>query len=105
MTQKDLVSSIGDAITALDVQLKTIDPGSAQWQMLYAQRKHLDDQQRSALETTLKDDDAAFQTTAGVITLAIKQLNDEIKAGNQVAAMITTVSQISASLDQLLKLV
>jgi hypothetical protein len=103
VTQTDLVSSIGDSITALDVQLKTLDPTSAQWQTLYAQRKHLNDQQCRALEATLKDDDVQFQTAAGVIKLAVDQLNQEIAAGNRVDDMIATVSQISASLDQILK--
>jgi hypothetical protein len=103
--QSDLVNSIGNTLTDLDNQLMALDPTSAQWSVLYAQRKHLDDQQRTLLAETIDTDDVGFQTLAGLITTATNELNAQLKAQNQLAAAINTIAQISASLDQVLKMV
>ena len=105
MNQSGLVNSIGNTLTLLDSWLMNIDPQSAEWQQLYAKRKHLDDQQRSLVAATIQSDDQQFQSLTTDITASAKQLNAQIGTENQIGSVITTVSQISASLDQILKLV
>ena len=104
--QTDLVTSIGDSLTKLDQQLMSGDPPfqSAQWQQLYAMRKHLDDQQRDLVQQTFQDDDAQFKTLAADVQTATKDLNHEIATTKRVDTIITIVSQISADVDQILKL-
>ena len=106
MDQQETVATIGDALTQLDTRLMSGDPPSqsAQWQQLFAQRKHLDDQQRQLVQQQVSADDAEFKAAADMIALAAKQLQQEVDAETQVDAIIKTVSQISASVDQILKL-
>ncbi len=105
MTQSDLVSLIGDILTQLDVTLVNIgDPSTAEWQELYALRKHLDDQQRELVASTIESDDAGFAVAAGVIQTATDQLDEQIKAQDKIDAVIKIVSQVSANLDQVLKM-
>ena len=105
MTQTDLVNAIGNVLTQIDTALMGLDPSMGQWQQLYALRKHLDDQQRSLVAATIQADDVAFTQAAAVVQLATRQLNAQIAAQNQIDSVIKTVSQISASLDQILKMV
>ncbi len=105
MDQADLVNSIGNTLTLIDNQLMALDPSSAQWNLLFAQRKHLDDQQRALVAEAIRTDDVQFKTLTGLIGKAADELNKQIKAQNQLADAFTTISQISASLDQVLKLV
>jgi hypothetical protein len=102
-----LVTTIGNALTQLDTVLTSsaLNNQPAQWQQLYALRKHLDDQQRTLVQQSIASDNVAFQALANSIQAATNTLNQEIKAMNRIDSIITVVSQISANLDQVLKLV
>jgi hypothetical protein len=104
MDQSDVVMSIGDAITKLDGQLMSGNPpsASAQWQLLYAQRKHLDDQQRDLIQKTFQADDVAYASITGMLTTATDALSKEIATTKRVDKIINIVSEISADVDQLL---
>jgi hypothetical protein len=104
MDQSDVVISIGDAITTLDGQLMSGDPpsGTAKWQLLYAQRKHLDDQQRELILKTFQADDAAYASITGMLTTATDALNQEIATTRRVDKIINIVSEISSDVDQLI---
>jgi hypothetical protein len=101
-----LVTTIGNALTQLDTALTNskLNNQPAQWQQLYALRKHLDDQQRAFVQQSIVSDNAAFQALANSIQAATNTLDQEIKVMNQIDSIITVVSQISANLDQVLKL-
>lgn len=105
MTQADVVSSIANDLTQLDMTLMSsaLNGKDAQWQLLYAQRKHLDDQQRDLLVKTIQSDDAGFQVYAQTIDTASKQLNQVVANLKQVDKIIQIASQISATLDTILK--
>ncbi len=105
MDQSDTVQSIGDSLTKLDVQLMSGNPPSqsAQWQVLYAQRKHLDDQQRVLVQKEFDEDDATYKTITGTLSAATDALSKEIATTQRVDKIINIVSQISAGVDQLIK--
>ena len=107
MDQSDVVLSIGDAITELDVQLMSGNPPSQSpdWQILYAQRKHLDDQQRVLVQKAFSDDDAAFQSISTQLGAATDELGTEIETTRRVDKIIRIVAEISSVVDQLIKLV
>jgi hypothetical protein len=100
-----LVQSVGDDITKLDVRLQSGNPpaGTAAWQTLYAQRKHLDDQQRELVQQVFNQNDATYQAITGTLSAATDELNKEIATTQRVDKIINIVSQISAGVDQLLK--
>ena len=104
MDQSDIVMSIGDAITQLDVQLMSGDPPSqsAQWQILYAQRKHLDDQQRILVRQIFQADDDTYKIITGMLSIATDALNKEIATTKRIDSIINIVSEISSDVDQLL---
>ncbi len=107
MTQAELVTSIGDSLTQLDTLLMSdeLTSDNARWQQVFAMRKHLNDQQLSLVQAQFAADDAAFETYTGIIEVATKQLNQEIASMASIDAIIGKVAQISASLDDVLKLV
>lgn len=105
MNQSGLVNIIANILTQLDNRLMSLDSSTAEWQQLYALRKHLDDQQRELVADTIRCDDPDFAAAAGVIQTATKQLDEQIRAENKMDAAIKTVSQVSASVDQILKMI
>jgi len=105
VNQADLVNLIANILTQLDNALMNLDPSSASWQQLYALRKHLDDQQRALVASIIQTNDPEFAAATGVIQTATNQLNQQINAQNKIDAAIKTISQVSASLDQILKMV
>jgi hypothetical protein len=75
------------------------------WQTLYALRKHLDDLQRTLVQTSIAVDDASYITLTKRIGDASLGLQTEIKTAARVNAVIAGVSQVAALVDQVLKLV
>ncbi len=106
MTQAQLVTSIGDDLTKLDTLLMSteLNNDSARWQQVFAMRKHLNDQQLALVQAQIESDDVDFQTYTGLIQAATRQLDGQIASMKSIDAIINTVAQISASLDDVLKL-
>ncbi len=104
MTQADLVSTIGDVLTELDTEL--IDPGlrnrPAEWQQVFAMRKHLDDQQRVLVASTIHEDSSQFTVQADMIVAAANDLDGVIGDISRIDRVLQTVAQIAADLDQIL---
>lgn len=107
MTQAELVTSIGNDLTKLDTLLMSteLNNDAARWQQVFAMRNHLNEQQVALVKAQIRADDLDFQTYTGIIQLATKQLDAEIASMKHVDTIITTISQISANLDDILKLV
>lgn len=106
MNQSDIVTSIGGTLTQLDTLLMSGNPSfdSAAWQQLFALRKHLDDQQRTLVQQAIQSNDEKFQAIAATLQAATKTLTTEIAQQAAINAIINMVSQVSANVDQLLKL-
>ncbi|HUZ48058.1 MAG TPA: hypothetical protein VMW54_15605 [Terriglobia bacterium] len=105
MTLIELATTIGDILTEIDTRLQTPGLSDADWQTLYALRKHLDDQQRALIEENIKEEDATFQALTSKISDASNKLASIISDLTKVGNVISTVSQIAADVDQVLKLV
>ena len=104
MDQADLVRMIGDMLTDLDELLvdPDLDNHSSAWQMVYALRKHLDDQQRELVKATINADDVGFKAQAGLINAANQKLQGLLDEMAKIDQVIDTVSQVCASLDAIL---
>ena len=105
MTLIDLASAIGDVLTQIDTTLQTPGLSDADWQTLYALRKHLDDQQRDLIGESINEADAQYKSLTAQLNTASAQLKNTIGDLSKVATVISTVSQIAAYADQILSLV
>ena len=106
MSKGDLVDVLADLLTGLDHALMTQalldDPPN--WQLVYALRKHLDDQQRRLLQEVLNEENPIYQTLTTRIETAAKTLNEVLAKMQQIDAVVSEVSKVSADVDQVLKL-
>jgi hypothetical protein len=106
VTQADLVTLIGKALTQLDTTLMSsaLQDQPAKWQQLYALRKHLDDEQRELVSVIIDSDDPEFQAPANLIVEATNQLNQQIGDMTKIDSIIGIISQVAADVDTILKL-
>lgn len=105
MTLIELVTMIGDDLTHIDKRLQTPGLSDADWQTLYALRKHLDDEQRELVGESISEGDATYQALTKQLNTASTQLKNDIGDLARVGTVIAAVSQIASYLDQVLKLV
>lgn len=107
MTKADLVDLLANVITGLDNALTDdqLLAEPATWQLVYALRKHLDDQQRDVLKTVLQEENAAYQALTVGIEAAANGLEQIIADMKRVDEIVNYVTRISADVDQVLKLV
>ena len=81
MSKGDLVDLLAEILTGLDHALTTSellgDPPT--WQLVYALRKHLDDQQRQLLQTVLQEEDETYRALTGMIQGAANGLESVIQ--------------------------
>jgi hypothetical protein len=107
MTPIELATLIGDVLTQIDSMLADPDfpMSDPNWQTLYALRKHLDDLQRTLVQTSIAVDDASYPTLTKQIADASTGIQKEIKTAARVSAVIAGVSQVAGLVDQVLKLV
>jgi len=107
MTPIQLATLIGDVLTQIDSRLA--DPefpmSDPDWQTLYALRKHLDDLQRTLVQTSIAANDSSYPGLTRQIAAANTDLQTVIKDAAKVNSVITDVSQITALVDQVIKLV
>ncbi len=106
MTLVDLVKMIGDDLTSLDVALSgpSLPSTSPAWHTLYALRVHLDDQQRQLVALAFQLDDNQFKQSTDQLEQANTVLQEQIANLNRLDAVISTVSEIAALIDQVLSL-
>jgi hypothetical protein len=105
MNPSDLVAAISNSLTQIDNTLASGTPpfSSAQWQQLFALRKHLDDQQRTLIQSAIVADDATFQEAAGDAVTATAALTAAINQQARIDSIINVVAQIASTLDTVLK--
>ena len=106
MTKADLVDLLANVITGLDNVLTdgSLQADPATWQLVYAVRKHLDDQQRDLLKAVLDEENAAYGALTAEIAAAANGLDQCIRDVTRVDEMVKDVTRISADVDQVLKL-
>ncbi len=105
MTLIELATTIGDVLTDIDTTLQTPGVSDADWQTLYALRKHLDDQQRELIGESIKEADAQYKALTTKIGAAAQHLQDTIDDLTKVGDIIKTISQIAAFLDQVIAMI
>ena len=107
MTQSDLVNLLANVITDLDGALMSAqllsDPPT--WQLVYALRKHLDDQQRDLLKAVLEEENQAYGALTATILAASTDLDQVIGDMQHIDNIVKDVASISAAVDQVLNLV
>jgi hypothetical protein len=105
MNPSDLVAAISNSLTQIDNTLASGTPpfSSPQWQQLFALRKHLDDQQRTLIQSAIAADDATFQEAAGNVVTATASLTAAITQQARIDSIINVVAQIASTLDTVLK--
>ena len=94
-------------LTQVDSKLAdpTFPMSDPNWQTLYALRKHLDDLQRTLVQSSIAADDPSYAGLTQKITAASADLQTAIKDAAKLNAVINDVSQVAALVDQVLKLV
>lgn len=104
MSLIDDATAIGNALTQIDRTLQAPGLSPSNWQILYALRKHLDDEQRDLIGKSLNEADTKYQTLTADLKAASDQLTNLIGDLNKVGSIIATISQIASYADQILKL-
>ena len=104
MTLIDVATTIGNVLTQLDTFLQTPGLSDADWQTLYALRKHLDDEQRDLIGESINEADATYQALTAQLKTASTALTNVIGDLTKVGNVISVVSQIASYADQILKL-
>jgi uncharacterized protein YukE len=104
MTLIEVAKVIGDALTQIDTTLQTPGLSDADWQALYAMRKHLDDLQRDLIGESIEQGNAQYQALTTQLKDATKALAQALADIKKVGDAIGILSQIAAYADQMLKL-
>ena len=102
MTLIEVATTIGTVLTELDTTLQTPGLSDADWQTLYALRKHLDDQQRDLIGESIKEADAKYQALTTQLSSASSELTKSIGDLAKVGKVIGIVSQIASYADKIL---
>jgi hypothetical protein len=105
MTPTNLIKTIGDILTGIDVLLQNSALSASDWQQLWALRKHLDDQQRELVASEIDASTAEYQALTAKLGPINQQLvaalNDIAKVGDT----IKMVSDVASIVDSLLRVV
>ena len=105
MSLIDVATTIGNVLTQIDTTLQKPGLSDPDWQVLYALRKHLDDQQRELVAESINEEDSTYQELTVQLKKASGNLNAVLGDLTKVSSIITTISQIASYADQILKLV
>jgi hypothetical protein len=105
MTPVDLARTIGDILTNIDIVLQAPDLKDPDWQILYALRKHLDDQQRDLIQQTFQTGNAQYQALTEQIKRASTDLEDLIERLDRISAIIKRIAEVAAIIDKLISMV
>jgi septation ring formation regulator EzrA len=104
MTLIEVAKVIGDDLTQIDTTLQTPGLSDADWQTLYALRKHLDDIQRNLIQESINEADQKYQALTTQLQQASNQLATVITDLSKVSKIIAMVAQIAAYADGILNL-
>ena len=104
MTLIEVAKVIGDDLTQIDTTLQTPGLSDADWQTLYALRKHLDDIQRNLIQESINEADQKYQALTTQLQQASNQLATVITDLSKVSKIIAMVAQIAAYADGMLNL-
>jgi hypothetical protein len=102
MTLIEVATTIGTVLTQLDTTLQTPGLTDADWQTLYALRKHLDDQQRELIGESINEADASYQALTTHLKDASSELAKTIGDLKKVGKVIGIVAQIASYADKIL---
>jgi hypothetical protein len=105
MNHIQLVTTIGNVLTQIDITLQTPGMQDPDWQTLYALRKHLDDEQRDLVRKSINEADNTYKTLTTKLTVASNELKKTIGDLTKAGEVISEVAKIASYLDQILKLV
>src|SRR4051794_36723127 len=105
MSLIDVATTIGGVLTQIDTTLQTPGLSDPDWHILYALRKHLDDEQRDLIRKSIDEADARYEALSVQLKKASAQLKTVIIDLAKVATTIAIVAQIASYVDQILKLV
>jgi DNA anti-recombination protein RmuC len=95
MTRLELIRSIGDVITEVDVLSSTFEPGSANRNRLDNLRDDLDTAQRKLVRNVIRDNTEEFEE----LTVSLKEVNGELRQ------TINDVDKIARTFETLVKFV
>ena len=100
------VQMVGTVLTTIDTTLSRSDfvRSDPEWQQLYALRKHLDDQQRELVVSTVNFENDRYKPLVDQISAANTQITSFIDNPSQVANVVHESARLAASLDELLRL-
>jgi hypothetical protein len=104
MTLIEVAKVIGDDLTQIDTRLQTPGLSDADWQTLFALRKHLDDIQRDLIQESINEADQKYQALTTQLQQASNQLATVITNLSKVSDIIATVAQVAAKADEILNL-
>jgi septation ring formation regulator EzrA len=102
MTLIEVAKVIGDDLTQIDTRLQTPGLSDADWQTLFALRKHLDDIQRDLIQESINEADQKYQALTTQLQQASNQLATVITNLSKVSDIIATVAQVAAYADEIL---
>jgi hypothetical protein len=102
MTLIEVAKVIGDDLTQIDTTLQTPGLSDADWQTLYALRKHLDDIQRDLIQESINEADQKYQALTTQLQQASNQLATVMTDLSKVSDIIATVAQVAAYADEIL---
>jgi peptidoglycan hydrolase CwlO-like protein len=105
MTLIELARTIGDVLTEIDTVLQNPKLSDWNWQILFALRKHLDDQQRELVGELFDQEDANYEELTQKLEDATDDLKDLIGDIKKVSSVIKKISEVAAVLDKLIGLV
>jgi len=104
MTLIEVAKVIGDDLTQIDTRLQTPGLSDADWQTLFALRKHLDDIQRDLIQESINEADQKYQALTTQLQQASNQLATVMTDLSKVSDIIATVAQVAAKADEILNL-
>ena len=102
MTLIEVAKVIGDDLTQIDTRLQTPGLSDADWQTLFALRKHLDDIQRDLIQESINEADQKYQALTTQLQQASNQLATVMTDLSKVSDIIATVAQVAAYADEIL---
>jgi chromosome segregation ATPase len=97
----DVVETIGNRLTEIDVTIARLAPKDPNALELTALRARLDEQQRALVKMAFDDNTSSFQQAAKDLAAVNKSIGDSIQSIGRIATAIDDVSRFLASVTNL----
>ncbi len=105
MDRTELIESLADNLTRLDVLRSRFDTGTAERLRLDGLRDLLDAQLRHLIRNAFKDNTAAYKEATEVVTAAIKEIKKTIDDLKKIADTFNNVVALVKAVDGLIEVV